>query len=85
MSRPILVVGSTALDSVETACGKVDDALGGSAFFFSAAAGHAAPVDLVGVVGEDFPMEEIEPLRRVSAPRSSSERSGNLDRCRSQP
>lgn len=65
MSRGILVVGSTALDSVETAHGKVENVLGGSAFFFSAAAGHNAPVALVGVVGEDFPLGEIEALRAL--------------------
>lgn len=59
MSKRILVVGSTALDSVETAGGRVDDALGGSAFFFSSAASLLAPVGLVGVVGGDFPRDEI--------------------------
>jgi sugar/nucleoside kinase (ribokinase family) len=65
MAHEILVVGSTALDSVETAHGKVVDALGGSAFFFSAAAARFAPVLVVGVVGEDFPLEQLEPLRRL--------------------
>ena len=36
----VLVVGSVALDSVETPFGKIDDALGGSATFFSASASH---------------------------------------------
>jgi cytidine kinase len=64
MKRDILVVGSTALDSVETAAGRVDDAVGGSAFFFAAAASLFAPVRLVGVVGDDFPLERLEFLRR---------------------
>lgn len=63
MNRTILVVGSTALDSVETAAGRVDDAVGGSAFFFSAAASPFAPVSLVGVVGDDFPLEKLAFLR----------------------
>lgn len=63
MKRSILVVGSTALDSVETAAGKVDEAVGGSAFFFSAAASPFAPVSLVGVVGDDFPLEKLAFLR----------------------
>jgi sugar/nucleoside kinase (ribokinase family) len=63
MPKDILVVGSTALDSVETASGKVVDALGGSAFYFSAAASHFAPVALVGVVGGDFQMDRLDPLR----------------------
>lgn len=64
MSTRILVVGSTALDSVETRAGKVEDALGGSAFFFSAAASLLAPVGLVGVVGGDFPFERIRFLEQ---------------------
>jgi sugar/nucleoside kinase (ribokinase family) len=59
VSKRILVVGSTALDTVETHAGKVEDALGGSAFFFSAAASLLAPVGLVGVVGGDFPHDRI--------------------------
>jgi sugar/nucleoside kinase (ribokinase family) len=65
MALPILVVGSTALDSVETAHGRVEDAPGGSAFFFAAAAARYAPVLVVGVVGEDFPLPSLEPLRRL--------------------
>ncbi|MBI5463491.1 MAG: sugar kinase, partial [Ignavibacteriales bacterium] len=56
----LLVVGSVALDSVETPFGKVSDALGGSAVFISVAASYfAAPVRLVGVVGGDFSKEHI--------------------------
>src|SRR5215210_6453997 len=58
----VLVVGSVALDSVETPFGKADDVLGGSGTFFSAAASHLTPVQLVGVVGSDYPMEKLEPL-----------------------
>jgi sugar/nucleoside kinase (ribokinase family) len=65
MSQDILVVGSTALDSVETAHGQVTDAPGGSAFFFAAAAARYAPVLVVGVVGEDYPLERLDPLRRL--------------------
>ena len=54
---PLLVVGSIALDSVETPFGVVDNALGGSATYFSYAASYFTPVRLVGVVGEDFPGE----------------------------
>ena len=59
---PVLVVGSVALDSVETPFGKADDVLGGSATFFSAAASLLTPVQLVGVVGSDYPLEKLEPL-----------------------
>jgi sugar/nucleoside kinase (ribokinase family) len=51
----ILVVGSVALDSVRTPFGHAEDALGGSASYFSLAARHFAPVHVVAVVGEDFP------------------------------
>ncbi len=66
MAKPldILVVGSTALDSVETGAGAVNEVLGGSAFYFSAAASFFAPVGLVGVVGGDFPLEELDFLER---------------------
>lgn len=60
----ILVVGSVALDSVETPYGKVEEAVGGSATFFSSSASYFAPVNLVGVVGEDYPMHEIDFLKQ---------------------
>ena len=58
----LLVVGSVALDSVETPFGKADNALGGSAIFFSASASLLAPVQLVGVIGNDYPEHELDPL-----------------------
>ena len=60
----LLVVGSVALDSVETPFGARDDALGGSATYFSAAASLLAPVHVVGVVGSDFPLAQLDFLRR---------------------
>jgi sugar/nucleoside kinase (ribokinase family) len=56
----LLVVGSVALDSVETPFGRADDAVGGSATFFSAAASLFGPVQLVGVVGDDYPMQQLD-------------------------
>lgn len=58
----VLVVGSVALDSVETPFGKADEVLGGSATYFSAAASHLTPVSLVGVVGGDYPVERFDAL-----------------------
>jgi sugar/nucleoside kinase (ribokinase family) len=55
----ILCVGSVALDSVATPSGKRDEALGGSATFFSTAASFFAHVDVVAVIGEDFPPEHL--------------------------
>ncbi|MDD5492919.1 MAG: PfkB family carbohydrate kinase [bacterium] len=55
----ILVVGSIGLDTVETPFGQVQDVLGGSATYFSVAASFFTPVNLVAVVGSDFPEKEI--------------------------
>src|SRR5215213_9669390 len=60
----VLVVGSVALDSVETPFGKAEDVLGGSGTFFSASASHFAPVQLVGVVGSDYPVDKLTPLAK---------------------
>ncbi len=61
----LLVVGSVALDSVRTPFGSVDNALGGSATYFSASAAHFCEVQLVGVVGEDFPAAELAFLKEA--------------------
>ena len=57
---PLLVVGSIALDSVETPFGRREEVLGGSATYFSTAASFFGPVRLVATVGEDFPQEHVE-------------------------
>ncbi len=62
IKNPVLVVGSVALDSVETPFGKADEVLGGSGTYFSTSASHFTPVRLVGVVGDDYPVEKLEPL-----------------------
>lgn len=59
----VLVVGSVALDSVETPFGKADEVLGGSANYFATSASHQTSVQLVGVVGSDYPMHKLEPLK----------------------
>ncbi len=56
----LLVVGSIALDSVETPFGRRDDVLGGSATYFSTAASFFGPVRLVATVGDDFPQAHID-------------------------
>jgi sugar/nucleoside kinase (ribokinase family) len=58
----LLVVGSVALDSIYTPFGETADALGGSAVYFSVAAALLHPVQVVGVVGTDYPMAELERL-----------------------
>jgi sugar/nucleoside kinase (ribokinase family) len=59
----LLVVGSVGLDSVETPFGLKEDVLGGSASYFSTAASFFTPVQMVAVVGEDFPQPHMEFLR----------------------
>lgn len=56
----IVVVGSVAYDTVETAHGGVTEALGGSATYFSLAARFFSPVSVVAVVGSDFKREHEE-------------------------
>ncbi len=60
---PLCVVGSVALDSVETPYEKRDNVLGGSAVFFSYAASFFTTVRLAGVVGEDWPAEHTAMLQ----------------------
>jgi sugar/nucleoside kinase (ribokinase family) len=58
----LLVVGSIALDSIFTPFGETADALGGSAVYFSVAGSLLHPVQVVGVVGSDYPVAELERL-----------------------
>src|SRR5690349_20187416 len=51
----ILVVGSVAFDTIKTPFGQVQEALGGSATYFSYSASFFSPIQLVAVVGSDFP------------------------------
>ncbi len=55
----VLVVGSVALDTVKTPFEEHADLLGGSASYCAVAASFFSPVNLVGVVGKDFPAEHI--------------------------
>ena len=56
----VLIVGSVALDSVQTPSGLVERALGGAAVYSSVAASFFSPVRIVGVVGDDFPQEHLD-------------------------
>lgn len=56
----VVVVGSVALDSVETPFGKMDDSIGGSATYFSIAGCRFSNINLVGIVGRDFPQIGLE-------------------------
>ncbi len=59
----LLVVGSVALDTVKTPFGEVSEVLGGSATYFATAASYFTSVDLIAVVGEDFPDQHLRFLK----------------------
>lgn len=61
--KNILAVGSLAFDTVSTPAGKADKVLGGSLNYFSISASFFTGLQLVGVVGEDFPEKHLEFLR----------------------
>src|SRR5262249_92796 len=60
----VLIVGSTALDSIKTPKAENPRLLGGSASHAAVAASFFSPVKLVGVVGEDFPQKYLQLYRR---------------------
>ena len=57
---PVLIVGSVAIDSVKTQLEERQEVLGGAASYASIGASFFSPVNLVGIVGTDFPPEYIE-------------------------
>jgi len=60
----IIVVGSVAFDTIATPAGKVDNALGGSATYFSLAASHFTDVRVIAVVGDDFTAEHENVMKK---------------------
>ena len=56
----ILVVGSIALDIVDTPFGEIKEVLGGSASYFSLAASLFTDVKIVAVIGDDFPEKYLQ-------------------------
>jgi sugar/nucleoside kinase (ribokinase family) len=62
-SMSVLVVGTVAFDSIETPSETRERVIGGSAVYFSVAASYFGPVNLVGVVGEDWPQEHTRMLQ----------------------
>ncbi len=63
---PLMVVGTVAIDTVETPFGRHDSVFGGSASYFSYAASFFCPVEVVAVVGADFPDEYRKILQERS-------------------
>lgn len=56
----LLVTGTLALDTVSTPFGRIDEGLGGSAMHFSVSASFFTSVNMVVVVGEDFPKQHLD-------------------------
>jgi len=73
--RQLLVVGTMALDTVRTPFGEATEVLGGSATYFATAASFFTNVHLIAVVGEDFPEDHIDFLRKRGVDLSGLERS----------
>jgi hypothetical protein len=65
----VLIVGSIALDTVKTPVEEHADLLGGSASYAALGASFFSPVNLVGIVGDDFP-----PSNSISGSRAASRR-----------
>jgi len=59
----LVVVGSLAIDTIETQGNRAAGVLGGAATYFAVAASFFAPVQIVGVVGDDFPQDELDWFR----------------------
>ena len=54
-NNSVLIVGSIALDLIETAYDRKENVIGGSTTYALIAASNRAPVSVVGVIGDDFP------------------------------
>ena len=64
METNISVIGSIALDTLETPKGNQNNLLGGSATYFAIAASKFAPVEVIGIVGKDFPQDGWDVFNR---------------------
>lgn len=62
----LVIVGSVGLDTISTPAGKVEDALGGSAVYGSLSGSYFTQVNIIGVVGQDYPASAREVLSRHS-------------------
>ena len=63
----LLVIGTVAFDAIETPFGKTDKIIGGAATYISVSASYFKnKINLVSVVGEDFPKQTIEDLQNVA-------------------
>lgn len=60
----VLAVGSLAFDSIKTPAGEAEKILGGSANYFSLSASQFTNINLVGIVGEDFPRDHFDEMKK---------------------
>jgi len=64
MKQAVTVVGSVALDDIETDVSQKTDVVGGSAIYFSISGSFFSKIEMVGVAGTDFPKKTIEELKK---------------------
>ncbi len=61
----LITVGTMAFDAIETPFGKINQIVGGSATYVAYAASHfVKPVQQISIVGDDFPKEEMEEMKK---------------------
>ncbi|HEY8658896.1 MAG TPA: PfkB family carbohydrate kinase [Hanamia sp.] len=61
----IITLGTMAFDAIETPFGKIDKIVGGSATYVAYSASHLTqPIQQISIVGNDFPSEEMEELKK---------------------
>jgi sugar/nucleoside kinase (ribokinase family) len=77
-SNKLVVVGSVAVDWVITPKAEREHSVGGAAVFFSMAAAPLAQVQLVGIIGHDFPASAISDLEGAGVELDGLERSEGL-------
>jgi len=77
-SSKLVVVGSVAVDWIITPVAERPESVGGAAVFFSMAASPFAPVQLVGVIGDDFPSAAITDLEQAGVDLAGLERTEGL-------
>jgi len=64
----LLTVGTVAFDAIETPFGKTDKIIGGAATYIALAASYfTKPINMVSVVGDDFPEEGLQNLKSHGA------------------
>ncbi len=76
----LAIVGSVALDTVKTPFGEKKEVLGGAATYASYAASFFTKPGIVAVVGEDFPQEHLELLKKRGADLSGVKKQGKTFR-----